>query len=72
MLEDTLKTYLIYLLPVMIIGLPSPRSRRDHLSSVQPYRAGPKAGEITPEDTLELICLAAILRDLRGSFKGPF
>ena len=37
-----------------------------HLSGVQPYRAGPKAGEITPEDTLKLIRSAAIPRGSSG------
>ena len=41
-------------------------NRRDHLSSVQPYRAGSKAGEITPKDTLKLIRSAAVPRGSLG------
>ena len=39
----------------VVAGSASPRkSRREHLSTGQPYRAGPKAGETAPEDALKL------------------
>ena len=40
--------------------------KRTHLSSVQPYGAGPKAGEIAPEDTLKPIRSAASPRGASG------
>ena len=45
--------------------------RRIHLSSVQPYRAGPKAGELDPEGALKLEPSGAHSKDLSGGLLGP-
>ena len=47
--------------------------RRAHLSSGQPYRAGPKAGEDTPQRDPKVQTLGdQTKRDFGGSFRARF
>ena len=45
--------------------------RRVHLSTGQPHKAGPKAGEIAPEDAVKLRRSGTIPRGSLGDLLGP-